>query len=448
MDRNNRLPPMEYQPLQLHLDNEDCKIGESFSYDGKILVRDLVAGQFRAISHLCPPRIGRRRSLKQLQDAWDQCVLTGVVPVTSAEPKLTIRIADLFSGGGGLSFGVKSAVEALGCKAEFAFSADVDPDACGVYAINLRPHQHVTKNVAVLVDFRIADWSSDARFSYAPEIVDPKLAQFVGAVDLLLAGPPCQGHSNLNNRSRRDDPRNLLYLTVPAIAVAVQAPLVLIENVPDIRNAKISIIDTARALFEKSGYLVDEAIVSGFELGIPQTRKRHLMVASLKAKPNIRGAATALARTSRDVRWAIGDLLGCDRLGTFDEPAGLSGENKDRIEFLFANGLYELPNRQRPICHQDGHTYPAVYGRLKWDEPSGTITSGYMTPGRGRFIHPEEKRTLTAHEAARLQGIPDQFKFIGPNGDGLWKKTLGKLIGDAVPPQIGFAGCIAAMATV
>ena len=142
------------------------------------------------------------------------------------------------------------------------------------------------------------------------------------------------------------------------------------------------------------------------------------------------------------------DLIDVDSDEVFDKGSALSEENINRINYLFDNDLYNLPNPERPDSHKDGHTYPAIYGRLKWDKPSGTITTGYNTPGRGRYIHPEKRRTLTPHEAARIQGFPDNFEFLSPNGEKPTRMTLAKVIGDAAPPQLGYIAGLAALSSM
>jgi DNA (cytosine-5)-methyltransferase 1 len=82
---------------------------------------------------------------------------------------------------------------------------------------------------------------------------------------------------------------------------------------------------------------------------------------------------------------------------------------------------------------------------MKWDEPAPTITGGFQTPGRGRFIHPKRKRVLTPHEASRIQGFPDWFDFISPLAEGPTRTMLGKWIGDAVPSILGAAAVLSAI---
>src|SRR5713101_8205724 len=107
--------------------------------------------------------------------------------------------------------------------------------------------------------------------------------------------------------------------------------------------------------------------------------------------------------------------------------------NARRIDYLFENKLYDLPNLKRPDCHKDGnHSYKSVYGRLRWNMPSQTITTGFGCMGQGRYVHPQLRRTITAHEAARLQTFPDWFDF----GKKTSRSTLAEVVGNAVPPLL------------
>ena len=125
--------------------------------------------------------------------------------------------------------------------------------------------------------------------------------------------------------------------------------------------------------------------------------------------------------------------------------AEMSKLNQERIDWLFDNDAYELPNHIRPVCHQDGHTYPSVYGRMSWEKPAPTLTTGYVSPGRGRFIHPRERRVLTPREAARLQGFPNWFNFM-PYPDNPSKRgQLAKWVGDAVPSILGYVAGLSAL---
>lgn len=122
-----------------------------------------------------------------------------------------------------------------------------------------------------------------------------------------------------------------------------------------------------------------------------------------------------------------------DKEGVFYTPSQMSEENVKRVNYLFDNDLYDLPDTERPTCHRTKkHKYKAVYGRLHWDKPSPTITGGFGSMGQGRFVHPLRRRVITAHEAARIQGFPDFFDFSLVST----RTALYEMIGNAVPPKI------------
>jgi DNA (cytosine-5)-methyltransferase 1 len=127
-----------------------------------------------------------------------------------------------------------------------------------------------------------------------------------------------------------------------------------------------------------------------------------------------------------------------------DKSSNTSPINLERIKYLFDNDLYELPNEVRPDCHKDGNSYPSVYGRLSWNKPAPTITTGFLSPGRGRYIHPTQMRCITPREAARIQGFPDWFNFSSKNKDPI-VSDITKWIGDAVPSVLGFTSALAAL---
>jgi DNA (cytosine-5)-methyltransferase 1 len=159
--------------------------------------------------------------------------------------------------------------------------------------------------------------------------------------------------------------------------------------------------------------------------------------------------AADLRRPPLPISWAIGDLLNVESsaVDPMNSVAELSPENASRVEWLFANNQYDLPNHLRPDCHKEGTTYSAVYGRMWWDRPAPTLTTGFLSPGQGRFIHPRRPRTLTPREAARIQGFPDWFDFRSlPDGEP-GRRELGTWIGNAVPPILGYGAGLSALAT-
>ncbi len=421
---------------------------EEFTLSDNALIRELTSARATGKSTVSLDSQGVRNSvLPHLQSLWDKQFLTGDIDHELRTDR-TIGIADVFCGAGGLSYGVSEAVRALGMEPRHIFAADADHTALEVYRRNFDPLHCSSHNVWTSVTKSYSTRNSSFRFVSDPRVLTEELQSCVGKVDILLGGPPCQGHSPSNNRTLRMDPRNMLYIAMPALAVALDASCVIVENVPGVRHDSKGILDHAMSLFRSAGYHLDQEIVSATVLGLPQTRKRHILIASKGADPDLAAAVNALARQPRDLRWAIGDLNGIDSESLLDMPADLTPINRQRIDYLFDNGEYNLPNNWRPEGHRNGHTYPSIYGRLRWDRPSGTITTGFSTPGRGRYIHPEQRRTLTPHEAARIQGFPDRFEFRFPNGELPTRNKLAEMIGNAVPPQIGFAAALAALATL
>ena len=388
-------------------------------------------------------------SRKEMLSKWDKSFLMGAVKHNSPEgTKRVVRIADVFCGAGGLSYGVCEAIMACGLQAESAMAVDIDPVKIEVYRRNFDPTHFSTQNLWYSITPNYSTRKKLPRFSTPPKLLAKDLQPAKGEVDILLGGPPCEGHSTSNNVTRKNDERNKYYIVMPAMAVALGARAVIVENVPGVRHDYYNVLDRAKGLFESNGYGVDEAVVDAMTLGIPQTRKRHILIASLHTKPDIASTLDCLNRPRRDLRWAIGDLVDIESDNPMDTESELSEVNKRRIKYLFDNDQYHLPDHERPDSHKDGHTYPSIYGRLRWDEPSGTITTGFNTPGRGRYIHPERQRTITPHEAARIQGFPDVFEFNLIDGETPSRTSIADMIGDAVPPPMGYMAGIAALAAL
>ena len=381
------------------------------------------------------------------RDGWDEAVMRGA-RIHYTPPVKGLRVVDLFSGCGGLAFGVSDAARALGLAPSVELAADMDTGASGIYQANLSPRRTMATNIWEAIDFQVGGRGEGAHLLGSPIILAPEMEPLVGGVDLVIGGPPCQGHSTANNWTRQNDPRNILYLAMPATAIALQARALIVENVVNIRNDRSQVVQTTRGVLEHAGYRVMEGIIDCLKLGLPQTRKRHVLIAVKGDQPPLKAVADELEAGPRSVAWAIEDLLAFPRTSTFDTPAQLSETNRKRIQHLFETNAYNMPNHIRPISHQNGHTYPAVYGRLRWEEPSGTITAGFLSPGRGRFTHPSQQRALTAHEAARLQGFPDSFEFCFADGTRPNKTTLARSIGDAAPPKLGYAAALAALSAL
>lgn len=412
-----------------------------FDIDGGRIHRTLTLGELTARSSY-PLDMATGDDLGD----WWRAYLRGE-KLAVEETRGTVRALDLFCGPGGLALGFSQACRELGFELVSEAAIDDDSGAADVYATNHGTRRRIPASVRSLIDFQVRGVGETARFLYPPEIVDPAASDLVGNVDVVLAGPPCQGHSNLNNHTRRVDRRNELYLTVPAFAVATGASMVVIENVPAVVHDRQQVVASTKALLEAAGYSVSVGRAFANRLGWPQTRQRFFLLAVKGGSPlEIEAVGEALASPERDLWWAIRDLEDEQVDGRLVVEAAYSDENRRRIDWLFDNDEHDLPPSERPECHQEGTTYNAVYGRLFRDRPAPTITTGFLTPGRGRYIHPTRRRTLTPHEAARIQGFPDDYDFHPYPERPSSKSQLAKWIGDAVPMPLGYLAGLCVLA--
>lgn len=334
---------------------------------------------------------------------------------------------------GGLTIGAIEAIKEINKVPQIKFACDYDKDASDFYQKNLKKH---------LEKYYYGDISEvlSDNFLSPPNANESAHTSLSGKIDFLFAGPPCQGHSNLNNHSRRKDPRNALYLRTIRFIEITKPQYFLIENVPAVIHSKESIINTSTRLLEEFGYEVKEAVIDFTRLGIPQSRKRHIIFGSLS-----HDLSKILSKIYTNQKTLISDvlddLIDIEGSSIFDTPSKMNRENIVRANYLFDTDSYDLPNELRPKCHQGNHSYKSMYGRLKWDEVAQTITSGFGSMGQGRYLHPKRKRVITPHEAARIQGLPDWLDY----SEIKLRSNLQKMIGNAVPPALSRRFVLSAM---
>lgn len=339
-----------------------------------------------------------------------------------------VTIADLFCGCGGMSLGIEEACRGLEMACDVAFACEIEPSYLDVYSTNLKPRIACGDPIETIFDSPVG-----SKLSTTERLWQKK----IGPVVLAAGGPPCQGHSDLNNYTRRNDPRNSLYLRMARFAEVVSPEHVIIENVLGVRHDEGGVFDLTVKALKGMGYAVDTPVIKSEEIGVAQRRHRAFIVASKSVDLHL-GYFDQIIRSYREgqrtVAWACEDLLNLKDRSRLDEPTILTKESKKRVDWMFANDEYDLPDRFRPSCHRDKpHTYKSVYGRLYWDQPAWTITTGFLVMGQGRYLHPLEPRVITPHEGARLQFFPDFFDFgIRPRGE------YAKMIGNAVPPRLAY----------
>ncbi|MDO3702706.1 DNA cytosine methyltransferase [Micromonospora sp. C28SCA-DRY-2] len=339
-----------------------------------------------------------------------------------------LRIVDLFSGCGGLTLGVAQAAASHGLALDVRLAVDFDEAAVGVYRANFPKAHTQLAAVETLVDAPLGSDLSTAEEALAIAVGNP--------VHALVAGPPCQGHSDLNNHTRRSDPKNELYLRVARAAEVLRPRAVMIENVPAVKHDRANVVSATISQLEQLGYQVHDSVVGLDRLGVAQRRRRHVLVAVTSDMTPPAVLLGGLGQVdARDLRWAIGDLADIAEPQGWDRPSRVSADNLARMRWLLDHDAFDLPNDLRPRCHQGNHSYKSMYGRLRWDQPAQTVTSGFGSIGQGRYMHPDQPRALTPHEAARIQGFPDYFRFEQVASRG----ALATMIGNAVPPALGLA---------
>jgi DNA (cytosine-5)-methyltransferase 1 len=336
-------------------------------------------------------------------------------------------VVDLFAGCGGLTLGAAQAAHDHGLATDVPLAVDFEQAAADAFKANFPKAQ---------VQVATVESYFDGALGAEPTMTELGVIEQVGAVDLIIGGPPCQGHSNLNNHTRRDDPKNRLYLRMARAAEILRPRVMVIENVPAVVHDSQQVVKRTWVKLEEVGYQVAATRVELGQLGIPQTRRRHILLAvrsdALASGVSVEGLLDFAPQPTHDLRWAIGDLEHTSTDRWIDAPSKMSPENQRRIQWLIDNNEVNLPNELRPKCHRGDHSYVSMYGRLTWGQPAQTITSGFGSMGQGRYGHPSRPRTLTPHEAARIQGFPDYFRFDGA----VTRTQLSVIIGNAVPPAL------------
>jgi len=324
------------------------------------------------------------------------------------------KAVDLFAGCGGLTTGLK--------LAGFDVIAAVEFEAGAVEAYKLN---HT--DVGHVYDKDICEVKGETI------LADAGLR--VGELDLLAGCPPCQGFSRmrtLNRGQASDDPRNDLVDQFLRLVEELRPRGLLMENVPglaqDVRYAKL--LTRVKAL----GYSVADEVHDAADYGVPQRRRRLIMLA-------VRGATVELpSKVSEEARMTVRQAIhGLPSPGSSGDPAQDVTEcRQPHVQEMIAliphdgGSRGDLGAEYELDCHKKCDGFYDVYGRMSWDYVSPTITSGFVNPSKGRFLHPTENRCITPREAALLQTFPADYKFPMERG----KYPVARMIGNALPPVL------------
>lgn len=331
------------------------------------------------------------------------------------EEQMSIGVVDLFCGVGGLTYGLQNAgLEVV---------AGIDLDTSCQFAFE-------SNNDSIFIHKSIDD------------VKGIEIKRLLRGYDIkvLVGCAPCQPFSrHQKDKSDRTTHKDwgLLYEFLRIVREA-KPHVVSMENVPELENEKV-FRDFVKGL-ESLKYKIDYKVVDAADHGVPQRRKRLLLLASkLKKIKLIEGNEDTIT-----VRNAIGNLPAIDagetsQIDTLHTASALSEINLRRMRNSTPGGTWnDWPDDLKLECHKKktGKSYSSVYGRMLWDDVSPTITTQFIGYGTGRFGHPEQNRALSLREGAILQSFPENYKFVEKN-QAVVKKVIARQIGNAVPPKLG-----------
>ena len=330
--------------------------------------------------------------------------------------KREIHAVDLFCGAGGLTHGLARA------GVDVRVGVDIDPACEYPYSAN----------------------NSAAFLLKSVETLEAgELTRHCGknVIQLLAGCAPCQTFSTYNRKAKQSDGRWWLLRQFSRLVDELSPHLVTMENVP--RLVEHTVFGEFVSHLEGNGYSVTYRTVDCAEYGVPQRRKRLVLLAS-KLGPVSLLTPGRFGERGRTVRDAIGALPPIEAgSGHAKDPlhrcSALSEINMRRMRASRPGGTWrDWPGALRADCHEkpSGKTYPGVYGRMTWDDPAPTVTTQFYGFGNGRFGHPEQDRAISLREGAILQSFPADYRFTRP-GRRADNKSIGRLIGNAVPVTLG-----------
>ena len=317
---------------------------------------------------------------------------------------------DLFAGCGGLTLGLRQAGFLV------VAAVEIDPLAVETYRAN-HPHTSV--------------WHQDIRGLTVRAVME-SLRIEKGDLDLLAGCPPCEGFSSirtLNGARRVVEPRNDLVFEFLRFVRVLRPKTLMLENVPGLATDwRMGVI---RDQLARLGYVVRINVLDVAAYGVPQRRRRMILLGSQNGK--IRLARRATKR--RTVRDTLGFLRAAgssgDLLHDFPERRTPRVTRLIRSIPLDGGSRSDLSRRRQLRCHKQCDGFSDVYGRMAWDDVAPTITGGCVNPSKGRFLHPEHHRTITLREAALLQSFPRDYFFSVARG----KFAAADMIGNALPAE-------------
>ena len=335
-----------------------------------------------------------------------------------SEALLNAQAFDMFCSIGGLTYGLQ--------KAGIMVNAGLDIDGSCRYA-----YEKNCKTTFIEADIREISFSDVSRY-------------FENAKYRVLVGcAPCQPFSlhTVKFKHSQRDPRWYLIDEFLRIILEGKPEIVSMENVPRLMDQPI--YNKFKLVLANAGYKISDGVVSCSDFGVPQTRRRLILLASLLGKVDMPKPESLKPKT---VRQAIGKLESLEHgqsseVDPLHTCSRLKPINLKRIQTSKPGGSWrDWPSSLLPDCYKkkSGSSYVSVYGRMRWDMPAPTLTTQFYRYGTGRFGHPEQDRALSLREGALLQTFPEHYQFFPPEGKGSFTE-IGRHIGNAVPPFLASA---------
>jgi len=327
-----------------------------------------------------------------------------------------VQVIDFFSGCGGTSAGLREA------GMDIIAGIDMDADAASTFRCNFPEADFICRDIRAILTWELQ--------KYLPRDRTRPL--------LFSACAPCQPFSKQNRDKSVSDQRATLLDELHRFVRCYRPEYIFIENVPGAQrlNPAGGPIGRFLALLGELGYDVAYDVVDFLDYGVPQTRRRLVMTASLmgqfKLPEPTHGVRHGKLPHSTVWQW-IGDLpplaagASCDQTPNH-QAAALSATNLLRIANTPEGGdRRDWPEHLILPCHKGHAGHTDVYGRLSRDRPASTLTTRCVSLSNGRFGHPLQNRALSLREAASLQTFPREFVFKGSFA------SMAMQIGNAVP---------------
>jgi DNA (cytosine-5)-methyltransferase 1 len=330
----------------------------------------------------------------------------------------SIAAVDLFCGAGGLTHGLVNA------GVPVVAGVDFDGACRHPYEANHEGIAFYQQDVAKLKASDVDKWFGDA------------------SIRVLAGCAPCQPFSSYSHRYKTvGTDRWRLLNHFGRLVEELRPDVVTMENVPTIMRH--AVFDDFVSTIKRQGYDVWYDVIDCVEYGLPQRRRRTVLLASLHGEIELRAPDQSDPTTVEEVLKRLPVLRhgGKNEDDPLHTASRLSELNLERIKASKPGGSWrDWPKHLVADCHRrnTGKKYPSVYGRMKWNEPAPTLTTQFYGFGSGRFGHPSQARGLSLREGAILQGFPHDYSFV-PEGAPVQFKVLGRLIGNAVPVELGRA---------